>query len=82
MVFPAGGQKNGLSQERSREVGKKRFVGGYRFSDTVTGGKVLTPLGVESGAGLLKELVGTARFELATPCTPSKCATRLRYVPT
>ena len=26
-------------------------------------------------------LVGTARFELATPCTPSKCATRLRYVP-
>jgi hypothetical protein len=27
------------------------------------------------------EMVGTARFELATPCTPSKCATRLRYVP-
>ena len=30
----------------------------------------------------LRELVGTARFELATPCTPCKCATRLRYVPT
>jgi len=29
-----------------------------------------------------KAMVGTARFELATPCTPSKCATRLRYVPT
>jgi hypothetical protein len=28
------------------------------------------------------ELVGTARFELATPCTPCKCATRLRHVPT
>ena len=28
-----------------------------------------------------QKLVGTARFELATPCTPSKCATRLRYVP-
>jgi hypothetical protein len=27
-------------------------------------------------------LVGTARFELATPCTPCKCATRLRHVPT
>jgi hypothetical protein len=27
-------------------------------------------------------MVGTARFELATPCTPSKCATRLRHVPT
>jgi hypothetical protein len=26
-------------------------------------------------------LVGTVRFELTTPCTPSKCATRLRYVP-
>jgi hypothetical protein len=26
-------------------------------------------------------MVGTARFELATPCTPSKCATRPRYVP-
>ena len=26
-------------------------------------------------------MVGTARFELATPCTPSKCATGLRYVP-
>ena len=26
-------------------------------------------------------LVGTTRFELATPCTPCKCATGLRYVP-
>ena len=26
-------------------------------------------------------LVGTAGFEPATPCTPSKCATRLRHVP-
>ena len=31
--------------------------------------------------GKYERLVGTARFELATPCTPSKCATRLRYVP-
>src|ERR1700722_17946440 len=27
-------------------------------------------------------LVGTPRFELGTPCTPCKCATRLRHVPT
>src|SRR5687768_3655367 len=27
-------------------------------------------------------LVGVAGFELATPCTPCKCATRLRYTPT
>src|ERR1700722_18349523 len=30
-------------------------------------------------AGFLS--VGTTRFELATPCTPCKCATGLRYVP-
>ena len=27
-------------------------------------------------------VVGAAGFELATPCTPCKCATRLRYTPT
>src|SRR5208282_5950747 len=27
-------------------------------------------------------LVGATRFELATPCTPCKCATRLRHAPT
>ena len=27
------------------------------------------------------DLVGAAGFELATPCTPCKCATRLRYAP-
>ena len=31
---------------------------------------------------LKKEMVGTARFELATSRTPSVRATRLRYVPT
>ncbi len=29
-----------------------------------------------------KSMVGAAGFELATPCTPCKCATRLRYAPT
>ena len=27
-------------------------------------------------------MVGATGFEPATPCTPSKCATRLRYAPT
>ena len=36
---------------------------------------------LENPLANLQKLVGTARFELATPCTPSKCATRLRYVP-
>lgn len=26
-------------------------------------------------------MVGTARFELTTPCTQNRCATRLRHVP-
>src|SRR6218665_128186 len=30
----------------------------------------------------LRKMVGVAGFELATPCTPCKCATRLRYTPT
>ncbi len=30
---------------------------------------------------ILSSQVGTTRFELATPCTPCKCATGLRYVP-
>ena len=28
-----------------------------------------------------RELVGAGRFELPTPCSRSKCATRLRYAP-
>ena len=31
---------------------------------------------------VLKYLVGTTGFEPATPCTPCRCATKLRYVPT
>ncbi len=31
---------------------------------------------------VLSRLVGATRFELATPCTPCKCATRLRHAPT
>ena len=36
----------------------------------------------EDWAKCLNRLVGAAGFELATPCTPCKCATRLRYAPT
>ena len=31
---------------------------------------------------LIRELVGTGRFELPTPRTPSECSTRLSHVPT
>jgi hypothetical protein len=29
-----------------------------------------------------RKVVGVPRFELGTPCTPCKCATRLRHTPT
>ena len=29
----------------------------------------------------LNLMVGMTRFELATPCSRSRCATRLRYIP-
>lgn len=35
--------------------------------------------GIWQGFG--RELVGAGRFELPTPCSRSKCATRLRYAP-
>ena len=39
--------------------------------------------GQNIGAGKsLKRLVGARRFELRTPCSQSRCATRLRYAPT
>jgi hypothetical protein len=31
---------------------------------------------------LILKLVGTGRFELPTPRTPSECSTRLSHVPT
>jgi hypothetical protein len=36
--------------------------------------------GQSDGVATLK-MVGPVRFELTTPCTPCKCATRLRYGP-
>ena len=30
----------------------------------------------------LYQMVGAARFELATPCTPCRCAPGLRHAPT
>ena len=48
-------------------------------------GKEASIVGDESrqrGCNSSKKLVGTPRFELGTPCTPCKCATRLRHAPT
>ena len=44
------------------------------------------PAGVAGQASIPQHpqprLVGAPRFELGTPCTPCKCATRLRHAPT
>src|ERR1700729_4076250 len=50
----------------------------------VTGRKTKKPVNIEYLQALIRKgshSVGTTRFELATPCTPCKCATGLRYVP-
>jgi hypothetical protein len=39
-------------------------------------------LGHNDSASSQEKLVGAPRFELGTPCTPCKCATRLRHAPT
>src|SRR5215471_14590192 len=38
--------------------------------------------GALTGAAYEEGLVGMAGFEPTTTCTPSRCATRLRYIPT
>ena len=52
------------------------------YSQTAVGAGQERPRHFASSCELKGKMVGTARFELATPCTPSKCATRLRHVPT
>ena len=68
----------GTSWSRTKRATRLRYAPEKQVSDIGFQVSALCP-----GAWHLKPglLVGTARFELATPCTPSKCATRLRYVP-
>ena len=49
---------------------------------TTTGGGILSSRRVNAVCDIDgSDLVGTAGFEPATPCTPCKCATRLRHAP-
>src|SRR5512139_3673391 len=51
-------------------------------SPSCTGSLLPRKRGYESASrNPLNYLVGTAGLEPAAPCTPCKCATRLRYVP-
>ena len=52
---------------------------------SATGGhprRVAHQIAVVNSLHLLKNMVGETRFELATLCSQSRCATRLRYSPT
>ena len=37
---------------------------------------------IQLSYGRIEKMVGETRFELATPCSQGRCATRLRYSPT
>lgn len=53
----------------------------YRGSERTEGGEEYEKRDTENFCIPLYSLVGARRFELPTPCTPCKCATRLRYAP-
>ena len=54
----------------------------FLCSEFVTGVCLVFRAGVETAEPLDSEMVGTGRFELPTPRTPSECSTRLSHVPT
>src|SRR5262245_7341831 len=50
-------------------------------SQDTHGAAVSMPLGGKTFQEIRENLVGVAGFEPATPCSRSRCATRLRYTP-
>ena len=72
----------------SRSTGGRRggaapFSRGRESSSELQVGDCKSALEGDHGLGERgKKLVGAPRFELGTPCTPCKCATRLRHAPT
>jgi hypothetical protein len=71
------GPSNGSNGENSRDAGTRTVAGPFSY---LAKGDHRSDHGVFRGWGF--ELVGAPRFELGTPCTPCKCATRLRHAPT
>src|SRR5436190_5054066 len=67
-------------------MSRPRRAPGRGVVGRVSGHSQAHPQKGETGYALrrnpLISMVGVAGFELATPCTPCKCATRLRYTPT
>ena len=60
-------------------------AGFYRFQIRLMAESVESPDPETTKGDPIKDhllMVGAARFELTTPCTQNKCATRLRHAPT
>src|SRR5882757_170137 len=68
-----------IGQQR---VDWRRLVGRTDFAEKSLKAKVYPRVYLGRNLNTRKKLVGATRFELATPCTPCKCATRLRHAPT
>ena len=62
--------------------GKSNNVNMLKGNFSANNFKVRKGASERHGRNSFNNLVGTARFELATPCTPCMYATRLRYAPT
>ncbi len=59
-----------------------RGIAGVAVGGGAWQGKVASNLAKAVLVNASSRLVGAPRFELGTPCTPCKCATRLRHAPT
>jgi hypothetical protein len=67
----------GRTSQNFVEPASSRFSSSVKFASLLYASGKTKPAAF--AAGLLS--VGTTGFEPATPCTPCKCATGLRYVP-
>ncbi len=77
LVFP-----NGVKYDRKTDTVRTDKVNSiFRRIARLTGNLGHKKTGQTNTQIDLSGQVGTTRFELATPCTPCKCATGLRYVP-
>ena len=68
-----------LYRSRQAEAGPERWS--YYGNKTATVTVIATKMGYANLRNPLFCMVGMTRFELATPCSRSRCATRLRYIP-
>ena len=77
-IFSAIGTANGSTRHSSRPFAETRAISGDWLGDRIA--RLLTKS--NNFKELTGNLVGVRGFEPPTPCSRSRCATRLRYTPT